>query len=189
MKVLRLLLLAAPGGRASWLPPWRHGRLLLGSSPSADARLPNALPFHCVVEVSREAPEVALVHDLAHRGDVRDARGRPAPPEGLRVRAGERFTVGDLAIAVVEDVTSIIDGPALDTPSCLVCSTSHPGDARGRSIEDIFICTGCLGVVEMDPWACPGYELVARLGGGASSSVFVAVHREHDRAVAIKVFR
>src|SRR5262245_14758215 len=111
MKVLRLLLLAAPGGRASWLPPWREGRLILGSSPTADARINDALPFHCVVEVSHEAPDVALVHDLAHRGDVRDARGRPAPPEGLRVRAGERFTVGDLAIAVVEDDTPVLEGP------------------------------------------------------------------------------
>jgi hypothetical protein len=175
----RLLLVA----RKTWLPPFRHGKLLVGSAPAADIRLDGLEPFHAVIE---ERPQGALVHDLVRRGDVRDGMGRPCPPQGALIGPGERFSIGTHALAVVADDETVHESSG---PACTVCGTgSELVSGQGRVVGGLFVCLGCLGVVDEDPFSFPGHELVARLGSGGMATVYLALIRGTDELRALKVF-
>ncbi|MBI3725682.1 serine/threonine protein kinase [bacterium] len=178
---LRLLCLEP---EISWLPSWKGGRLVLGSSPDADAPLAGGLlPFHCLVALVGAGTEAVSVHDISGRGDVRDAALRPVPASGLRVRAGERFHVGPHMLALVNDDSLRTSGDG-ELP-CIVCGSPDSRD-RGQRVAGERVCVACLGVPELAPDTFPGYELVARLGQGSMGSVFLALARPRERLVALK---
>ncbi|HZU96687.1 MAG TPA: FHA domain-containing serine/threonine-protein kinase [Planctomycetota bacterium] len=174
----RLLLVA----RRTWLPPFLQGKLLFGSAPSADVRLDGLAPFHAVVEAR---PRGVVVHDLARRGDVKDAKGRSVAAEGSLFGPDERFSVGTHELAVVVDETESVE---VSRP-CAICGTgSAMVSGQGRVVGDLFVCVGCLGVVDQDPFAFPGLELVARLGSGGMATVFLALVSGTEELRALKVY-
>jgi serine/threonine protein kinase len=183
---LRLLLL---GETVAWLPPWKQGRIIIGSGPTADARLAgDLLPFHCLVELDPREGEGAIVHDLARRGDVTDARGRAPGPEGSRLRANDRFRVGRHELALVADEAVLSDVSTSGADACVVCrGPAHVG--RGRTVAGVHVCPGCLGVPDAQPDSCPGYELVARLGSGGMGAVYLALGPDKTTLVAVKLVR
>ena len=187
---LRLLLLgpetadvAAARHAPVWLPPFRGGRLLVGSAATADVRLAASglLPFHCLVEL---APGGAvLVHDLARRGDVLDGAGVSLGEAGIRLAPGERFSIAGQALALVREED---EGSTLDL-GCVVCG--GPSGRRARAVCGAVVCEGCLGVTDLDPFSFPGHELVATLGAGAMGVVYLARVTARDQLVALKVIR